>query len=186
VQIYVDGMNLPRIARHLGIHHHTVSLWVQASAASLPEAPVPSEVGTAEMDELAPLSAKKYDLHLDDRRPSNPLLPGPQSDLERTQPAIQELVDDAPKGSSIPVVPLLLMTACGITWADMRFLKAKPIPILWNDTTPSCAITWLVWQDRRDAFRVALMRLNTPCVYLSTATTGDNSTSNDTLPIQPM
>ena len=52
VQMYVDGMNLRRIARHLGIHHRTVSLWVQASAASLPAAPVPKEVKTAEMDEL--------------------------------------------------------------------------------------------------------------------------------------
>ena len=34
VQMYVDGMNLRRIARHFGIHHRTVSLWVKASAAS--------------------------------------------------------------------------------------------------------------------------------------------------------
>ena len=52
VQFYVDGMNLRRIARHFGIHHRTVSLWVQASAASLPEAPVPEEVKKVEMDEL--------------------------------------------------------------------------------------------------------------------------------------
>jgi transposase-like protein len=52
VQMYVDGMNLRRIARHLGIHHRTVSLWVKASAASLPAVPVPKEVKAAEMDEL--------------------------------------------------------------------------------------------------------------------------------------
>jgi transposase-like protein len=52
VQMYVDGIILRRIARHFGIHHRTVSLWVQASAASLPETPVPKEVRTAEMDEL--------------------------------------------------------------------------------------------------------------------------------------
>jgi len=52
VQMYVDGINLRRIARHLGIHHRTVSLWIKASAASLPEAPVPQEVKTVEMDEL--------------------------------------------------------------------------------------------------------------------------------------
>ena len=52
LQLYVDGMNLRRIARHLGIHHRTVSLWVKASAASLSEVPVPKEVKTAEMDEL--------------------------------------------------------------------------------------------------------------------------------------
>ena len=52
VQFYVDGMNLRRITRHLGIHHRTVSLWVQASAASIAEVPVPAEIKTAEMDEL--------------------------------------------------------------------------------------------------------------------------------------
>jgi transposase-like protein len=52
LQLYVDGMNLRRIGRLLGLHHRTVSLWVKARAASLPEAPVPKEVKTAEMDEL--------------------------------------------------------------------------------------------------------------------------------------
>jgi transposase-like protein len=52
LQLYVDGMNLRRIARHLGVHHRTVSLWVQAQAAQLPDPPVPSEVKAAEMDEL--------------------------------------------------------------------------------------------------------------------------------------
>ncbi len=52
VQMYVDGMNLRRIGRHLGIHHRTVSLWVQAYAASVADPPVPEEVKEAEMDEL--------------------------------------------------------------------------------------------------------------------------------------
>jgi len=52
IQLYVDGMNLRRIARHLGVHHRTVSLWVQAHAAQLPDPPVPAEVKEAEMDEL--------------------------------------------------------------------------------------------------------------------------------------
>jgi transposase len=52
LQLYVDGMNLRRIARHLGLHHRTVSLWVQAQADKLPDPPVPSEVKEAEMDEL--------------------------------------------------------------------------------------------------------------------------------------
>ncbi|NPV75641.1 MAG: helix-turn-helix domain-containing protein [Anaerolineae bacterium] len=32
MQLYVDGMSLRRIARHLGLHHHTVSPWIQAQA----------------------------------------------------------------------------------------------------------------------------------------------------------
>ena len=52
LEMYVDGMNLRRIARHLGTHHRTISLWGQEKAASIPEAPVPTEVKDAEMDEL--------------------------------------------------------------------------------------------------------------------------------------
>jgi len=52
LQLYVDGLNLRRIARHLGLHHRTVSLWVKAEAARLPDPPVPSEVKEAEMDEV--------------------------------------------------------------------------------------------------------------------------------------
>jgi uncharacterized protein YjcR len=52
VQLYVDGMNLRRIGRHLGIHHRTVSLWIKAHTTRLPEAPLPEEVKEAEMDEL--------------------------------------------------------------------------------------------------------------------------------------
>ena len=44
-------MNLRRIARQLGIHHRTVSLWVQAYAEN-EGPPVPEEVKEAELDEL--------------------------------------------------------------------------------------------------------------------------------------
>lgn len=47
-QLYVDGTNLRRIARLLGIHYRTVSDWVKAHAESLPETPIE----TAELDEL--------------------------------------------------------------------------------------------------------------------------------------
>lgn len=52
VEMYVDGGNFRRIARHLGINHQTVVNWVTAHAEGLPEAPVPAEVKEAEMDEL--------------------------------------------------------------------------------------------------------------------------------------
>jgi len=52
IGMYVDGLNLRRIARHLGLHHRTVSLWVKAYVAQLPAVPVPSTVKEAEMDEL--------------------------------------------------------------------------------------------------------------------------------------
>jgi transposase len=52
LQLYVDGMNLRRIGRLLGLHHSTVSLWVKTQVANLPEAPQPKEVKDAEADEL--------------------------------------------------------------------------------------------------------------------------------------
>jgi transposase-like protein len=52
LRLYVDGMNLRRIGRQLGIDHRTVSDWVKAHAENLPDAPVPDQVAIAEMDEL--------------------------------------------------------------------------------------------------------------------------------------
>lgn len=52
LELYVDGMNLRYIGRHIGAHHRTISLWVQAHAQTLPKAPVPEGVETAELDEL--------------------------------------------------------------------------------------------------------------------------------------
>lgn len=39
IRWYVDGMNLRRIARHLGVVHQTVANWVAAYAATLPDQP---------------------------------------------------------------------------------------------------------------------------------------------------
>jgi transposase-like protein len=50
--LFADGLNLRRIARHLGLHHRTLSLWVKAQAAQLPDPPVPDPVKEAEMDEV--------------------------------------------------------------------------------------------------------------------------------------
>ena len=52
LRMYVDGINLRRIGRQLGIHHQTVANWVNAYASQLPDAPVPEQVNAAEMDEL--------------------------------------------------------------------------------------------------------------------------------------
>jgi len=52
VRMYVDGMNLRRIARHLGVNPQSVANWVRAYAAQLPPAPLPDEVDVIEMDEL--------------------------------------------------------------------------------------------------------------------------------------
>ena len=52
IRLYVDGMNLRRTARHLGVHHSTVSAWVKEHVNNLPQAPQPKKVKTADLDEL--------------------------------------------------------------------------------------------------------------------------------------
>ena len=52
VEMYVDGGNFRRIARHLKVAPRTVSLWVTDLAEALPQTPMPEEVKEAEMDEM--------------------------------------------------------------------------------------------------------------------------------------
>jgi transposase-like protein len=52
LEMYVDGGNLRRIARHLKVASQTVAYWVTNQAEALPNAPEPSEVKEAEMDEI--------------------------------------------------------------------------------------------------------------------------------------
>jgi transposase-like protein len=52
-EMYVDGINLRRIGRHLGgIHHSTTSSWIKAYTENLEDPSVPEKVKEAEMDEL--------------------------------------------------------------------------------------------------------------------------------------
>jgi hypothetical protein len=55
----VDGMNLRRTGRHLGIHHQTVANLVKEYAEELPTAPVPEQVKTVELDELITFIGEK-------------------------------------------------------------------------------------------------------------------------------
>jgi transposase-like protein len=54
IRQYVDGGNLRRIARQLGVVHQTVATWVSAHADALPEHPPQPDgpVAVAELDEL--------------------------------------------------------------------------------------------------------------------------------------
>ena len=74
VQLYVDGMNLRRIGRHLGVHHQSVANWAKAHAEQLPEAPVPEKWITQRLMNSLRLSViKKHDLHHHRSRPENAL-----------------------------------------------------------------------------------------------------------------
>lgn len=52
MEMYVDGNNLRRIARHLKVAPQTVAYWVTELAEALPHAPLPNEVREAELDEM--------------------------------------------------------------------------------------------------------------------------------------
>lgn len=52
IQLYVDGMNLRRIARHLQVSPQSVANWVNAYVAQLPPAPLPEGIAVVEQDEL--------------------------------------------------------------------------------------------------------------------------------------
>jgi transposase-like protein len=70
VQLYVDGMNLRRIGRTLGVVHQTVANWVAAHADALPaQPPQPdSPVETAELDELYTFVGHKKTWPMSSRR----------------------------------------------------------------------------------------------------------------------
>jgi IS1 family transposase len=99
VQMYVDGINLRRIARHLGVNHQSVANWAKTHADGLPTAPVPGEVENAEMDELFTFIGDKknriYIITIVDRKTRCILCWVVV--WERTQEAIQLMIDDAPK-----------------------------------------------------------------------------------------
>jgi transposase-like protein len=53
VRLYVDGMNLRRIARTLNVNHQSVANWVTTYVEHLPAAPLPADPPEViEMDEL--------------------------------------------------------------------------------------------------------------------------------------
>jgi transposase-like protein len=59
IRMYADGLNFRQIGRHLEVSHSSVMNWVKAHAETLPEASVPEEVYTVEMDELYTYIKKK-------------------------------------------------------------------------------------------------------------------------------
>ena len=63
VQRYVDGNNLRRIGRQLGVSPQSVANWVKAHTAQLPPAPQPAEVEVVEMDELHTFIERKKTKH---------------------------------------------------------------------------------------------------------------------------
>ena len=61
LRLYVDGINLRRIGRMLGVTHQSVSNWVAAYARQLPDLPPTPAAGRAvhELDELYTIVASK-------------------------------------------------------------------------------------------------------------------------------
>ncbi len=93
-------MNYRRIARQLGVDHKSVINWVNAHVAQQTDAPLPSDVNNAEMDELYTFVGSKkrvYVMTLVDRRTSCIL--SWAVERERSESCLQQLVDDAPQAA---------------------------------------------------------------------------------------
>jgi len=102
VQWYVDGMNLRRIGRHLGVHHQSVANWVKAQAEQLPPAPVPASVETAELDELFTfVESKKHALHRDESGSGHALFYWLPRGLGTDQPGIAARGRPGPAGPAV-------------------------------------------------------------------------------------
>ena len=52
LEMYVDGLNYRRIARHLNVSRQSVADWVKESAEKMPPPPQPEKVEIAELDEV--------------------------------------------------------------------------------------------------------------------------------------
>ena len=59
IRMYLDGMNLRRVGRQLGVNHQSVANWVNSYVAQLPEPSQPGQVDVVEMDELHTFVEKK-------------------------------------------------------------------------------------------------------------------------------
>lgn len=69
VKLYLAGMSLRNIAKHLRVHHQRVANWVQAAAQQLPERvadTTPTEI--IEMDELSTFVGSKKTKSTSSRR----------------------------------------------------------------------------------------------------------------------
>ena len=88
--------------------------------------------------------------------------------------------------NSITVMPLMPMLAYGITSADMKSLKVKPILTRLKRTTLSCAIIWQGWQGLLAVSRVAPMHWRVRYVCSCTASIAGNSISSSFQHTRPM
>jgi transposase InsO family protein len=97
-------MGLRRIARHMGVPYQSVAYWVKEQAETLPRAPVPEEVKTAEFDELFTFIGDKkkhthriYIITLVDR--DIRCILGWKVTWERTATIVQAIIDESPKAN---------------------------------------------------------------------------------------
>ena len=69
------------------------------------------------------------------------------------------------------------MLRFGITWVNIKSRRANQIHIRSKPIMPSYVITWLVWQDHHDVFRVVPMPWLVPFAYLSIVSIADSYTN---------
>ena len=141
MEMYVDGGNLRRIARHLKVVPQTVAYWVTDLAEALPNAPMPEAVKEAELDELFTfIGDKKQNLHYHCGRPQDSLYFGLGGGVDPHPGSHPK--SGGPSG--ITAMRLTPTDGFGITLAGTKSLQARPTPIRWKPIIPNCVTTWLV------------------------------------------
>ena len=96
----------------------------------------------------------------------------------RTQEAIQDVVDQRRKRNSTILMGLMPTNGFDITFADMKFQRARPILILSKPITPNFVIIWLALLANHVVFLGVLMLLNAHYAYLFLLSTAGNFISN--------
>jgi len=153
LQLYVEGTNLRRIGRLLGISHQTVSNWVTAHAQTLPDAP-PSPASPQvvhELDELYTCVASKKTVSMSSPKST---VPPAVSSAGRWRRIASGLPCKTwwrlrlPLSSTIRTASPCIRRWC--TYRDRtKHYRTKVRPTLLKPIMPNCAIIWHAWGDGR-------------------------------------
>ena len=167
IRRYVDGMNLRRIARQLGVVHQTMANWFAAYAATLPMRPPNAThnrqhpLPVVEYDELYILEAgKEIGSGLSPKQTAPPAVSSPTTSpttasraactpcsIRRLQPASTIPTNRPPTPTLSPIL------------ASMRRCPTRARPTRWKGTTLRRGTIWRGWRARSRCFTRSLQAL---------------------------
>lgn len=186
VRLYVDGLNFRRIARTLGVNHQSVINWVNAHAASLPDAPpmAESKPEVVELDDLFTFVGEKSVRRSSSRRQTGrraALWSG--SVRRRTCKPYSTVGQGRAVTSAMSTTPMARWstTLAGISSSLTRAKRMRSRP-----TTLSYVTIWPGWRASPAASRAACVRYGGPSSCLSIPGIAANCTAEPFLVIRLM